>query len=94
MESDGGLYLLSDERASFFPNNPVWETFAGNRFIFKNIPDQKWKLGDKKGLTDGSYFCISKHILIIFTIASCICSESKRVEREVSDYDNQNNQNS
>ena len=66
----GGLYLLSDERASDAPNNPVWKNVAGNRFIFTTGDSAGWTIGDKESLTDGTYFCKSKDIFIIFTIAS------------------------
>jgi hypothetical protein len=68
--SDGGLYLLSDERASDAPNSPVWKNSAGNRFIFTNGGSDGWRIGDKEGLTTGNYYCKGKHILMIFTIAS------------------------
>ena len=67
--SEGGLYLLSDERASDAPNNPVWKNSAGNRFIFTDGNSNGWRIGDKKDLTNGGYYCKSKHILISFTIA-------------------------
>ena len=73
--SEGGLYLPSDERASDAPNNPVWKNIAGNRFIFNDGGSAGgspagWTIGDKESLTDGTYYCKSKDIFIIFTIAS------------------------
>ena len=76
--SEGGLYLLSDERASGAPNNPVWKNSAGNRFIFTNGNSEGWRIGPKSSLADGSYFCKGKYILILFVIASlhseCLCA--------------------
>ena len=71
--SEEGLYLLSDERASDTPNNPVWKSSEGkqyNRFIFNTGSTAGWRIGKEIGLTDGGYFCKSKHILMIFSIAS------------------------
>ena len=68
--SEGGLYLLSDERASDAPNNPVWKRSGGNRFIFNTGSTYGWRISDKQGLTTGDYRCKSKHIWIIFTVAS------------------------
>ena len=65
----GGLYLPTDKRASGAPNNPVWKNSAGNRFIFTDGNSNGWRIGDKKDLTNGGYYCKSKHILISFTIA-------------------------
>ena len=67
--SEGGLYLLSDERTSDAPNNPVWKTFTGNRFIFNDGTAEGWRISKKEDLTTGNYMCKGKHILIIFTIA-------------------------
>ena len=66
----GGLYLPTDKRASGAPNSPVWRNSLGNRFIFTNGNSYGWRIGDEESLTDGTYYCISKHIFIIFTIAS------------------------
>ena len=69
--SEGGLYLLSEERASDAPNNPVWKNSAGNRFIFNDGGSAGWRIGAREEtLTTGGYVCKSKHILMIFTIAS------------------------
>ena len=68
--SEGGLYLLSDERASDAPNNPVWKIPGRNRFIFNDGYSEGWRIGAKSDLADGNYYCKGKHILIIFTIAS------------------------
>ena len=76
--SERGLYLLSDERASGAPNNPVWKIFAGNRFIFTDGNSNGWRIGPKSSLADGSYYCKGKHILIILKVASmfseCLCA--------------------
>ena len=64
-----GLYELSNERSSGAPNSPVWKNSAGNRFIFTDGNSNGWRIGDKKDLTNGGYYCKSKHILISFTIA-------------------------
>ena len=69
--SEGGLYLLSDKRASDAPNNPVWKNSAGNRFIFNDGGSAGWRIGaGEETLTTGGYVCKGKHILMIFTIAS------------------------
>ena len=68
--SEGGLYELSDERASAAPNSPVWKKSGGNRFIFNTGTSLGWRIGQELSLTTGGYFCKSKHILINFTIAS------------------------
>ena len=69
--SEGGLYLLSDERASDAPNNPVWKKSGGNRFIFTTGGSEGWRIGaGEESLTTGDYVCKGKHILMIFTIAS------------------------
>ena len=68
--SDGGLYLLSDERASGAPHNPVWKHSGGKRFIFNDGGSSGWRIGQESGLTTGNYYCRGKHILVIFTIAS------------------------
>ena len=68
--SEGGLYLPTDKRASDAPNNPVWRNALGNRFISNNLSIDGWKIVSEDGLTTGDYYCKSKHIFIIFTIAS------------------------
>ena len=68
--SEGGLYLLSDERSSDAPNNPVWKNSAGNHFIFTTGSSDGWRIGAKSSLADGSYYCKGKHILILSPIAS------------------------
>ena len=68
--SEGGLYELSDKRASAAPNSPVWKKSGGNRFIFNTGTSLGWRIGQELSLTTGGYFCKSKHILMIFTIAS------------------------
>ena len=68
--SEGGLYLPSDERASDAPNNPVWKNSAGNRFIFNTGSSRGWRIGTKSFLSDGDYYCKGKHILILSPIAS------------------------
>ena len=72
--SEGGLYVLSGERASDAPNSPVWKNSAGNRFIFTTGNSDGWRIGPEYGLTSGNYYCKGKHILMIFMIAS-ICSK-------------------
>ena len=72
--SEGGLYVLSDERASDAPDSPVWKNLAGNRFIFTTGGSDGWRIGPESGLADGKYYCRGKHILMIFMIAS-ICSK-------------------
>ena len=67
--SEGGLYLPTDKRASDAPNNPVWRNSLGNRFIFNTLSTDGWKIGSEDGLTTGNYWCKSKHIFIIFAIA-------------------------
>ena len=71
--SEGGLYLSTDERASAAPNSPVWKNSPGNRFIFNTRGSEGWRIGSKAGLTTGNYFCKGKHILVIFIIASTLC---------------------
>ena len=66
--SEGGLYDLSDKRASAAPNSPVWKKSGGNRFIFNTGTSLGWRIGQELSLTTGGYFCKSKHILMIFTI--------------------------
>ena len=68
--SEGGLYVLSDERASDAPKSPVWKNSAGNRFIFNDGGSAGWRIGPESSLSDGSYTCKGKHIFKIFTIAS------------------------
>jgi hypothetical protein len=68
--SEGGLYLPTDKRASSAPNNPVWKNSAGNRFIFNDGAKEGWRISDEESLTSGAYYCKSKHIFIIFIIAS------------------------
>ena len=68
--SEGGLYLLSDKKASDAPNSPVWKNSAVNRFIFTNGNSDGWRIGQESALTSGNYYCKGKHILMIFTIAS------------------------
>ena len=69
--TEGGLYLPTDKRASDAPNNPVWKMFAGNRFIFNDGGSAGWRIGaGEESLTTGDYVCKGKHILMIFTIAS------------------------
>ena len=63
--SEGGLYVLSNERAS----NPVWKNSDGSRFIFNSGGSTGWRIGQESGLTSGNYYCKGKHILMIFTIA-------------------------
>ena len=64
--SEGGLYLLSDERASDAPNNPVWKKFQtfgdDRRFIFNDGSSRGWRIGTKSFLSDGNYYCKGKHI--------------------------------
>ena len=54
INSEGGLYLPTDKRASDAPNNPVWRNSAGNRFIFNTGSEKGWRIGDEESLTDGS----------------------------------------
>ena len=68
--SEGGWYVLSDDRASDAPNSPVWKNSAGNRFIFNTGGSSGWRIGRESDLADGSYRCRGKHILMIFAIAS------------------------
>jgi hypothetical protein len=68
--SEGGLYLLSDERSSDAPNSPVWKIPGRNRFIFTDGNSYGWRIGAKSFLVDGTYYCKSKHIFIIFAITS------------------------
>ena len=67
-ESEGGLYVLSNERASAAPNNSVWKNSDGTRFIFNSGTSKGWRIGDKASLADGTHYCKGKHILMIFTI--------------------------
>ena len=67
--SEGGLYVLTDKRASDTPNSPVWKNAAGNRFIFTTGSSSGWRIGFESGLTSGDYHCKGNHILMIFTIA-------------------------
>ena len=60
--SEGGLYLLSDKRASDAPNNPVWKMIGGDRFIFNTGSSAGWRIGQKSSLADGAYYCRGKHI--------------------------------
>ena len=68
--SEGGLYELSNERASAAPNSQVWKKSGRNRFIFNTGTSLGWRIGQELSLTTGGYFCKSKDISIIFTIAS------------------------
>ena len=68
--SEGGLYELSNERSLAAPNSSVWKKSGGNRFIFNTGTSLGWRIGQEKSLTTGGYFCKSKHILMILTIAS------------------------
>ena len=71
--SEGGLYLSTDERASAAPNSPVWKNLLGTRFIFTSGGSEGWRIGNKASLSAGDYFCKGKHILVIFIIASTLC---------------------
>ena len=73
-DSNVGLYILANERTSAKPNNPVWKTPRGDRFIFNTGTKEGWRIGPKSSLNAGSFYCKSKHILLLFTITS-ICSE-------------------
>ena len=68
--SEGGLYVHSDERASDAPDSPVWKNLAGNRFIFTTGSSDGWRIGKESSLTSGGYMCKGKHSLKSFTIAS------------------------
>ena len=70
----GGLYVLSNARASASLNRPVWKNYDGTRFIFNTGTTTGWRIGNMESLTDGSYYCKSKHILMKFTVATT-CSE-------------------
>ena len=72
--SEGGLYVLSNARASASLNRPVWKNYDGTRFIFNTGTTTGWRIGNMESLTDGSYYCKSKHILMKFTVATT-CSE-------------------
>ena len=70
--SEGGLYLRTDERSSAVPNSPVWKNLQGTGFIFTSGSSEGWRIGNKASLTAGDYFCKGKHIFIIFTIVSTV----------------------
>ena len=72
--SEGGLYVLSNARASASLNRPVWKNYDGTRFIFNTGTATGWRIGSMEDLTTGRSSCKSKHILMNFTITS-ICSE-------------------
>ena len=69
-DSNVGLYILTNERTSAKPNNPVWKTPEGDRFIFNTGSREGWRIGPKKSLATGSSYCKSKHILILFSNTS------------------------
>ena len=66
--SEGGLYLLSDDYALDAPNSPVWKNSGSEKFIFNTGSTEGWRIGLEEGLIAGGYFCNSKHIIILFTI--------------------------
>ena len=64
-----GIYLLTDKRTS---DNPVWKIRLGDRYIFNTGDDTSgWRIGSKSSLTDSTYYCHGKHILMLFIIKSC-----------------------
>ena len=58
--SEGGLYMLTDERASAAPSSPVWKKSGGNRFIINTGTSTGWRIGPESSLADGSYNCKGK----------------------------------
>ena len=67
--SEGGLYVLSNERAS----NPVWKNSDGSRYIYNTGNSFGWRIGHYVHLTSDNYYfadynCKGKHFLMIFTI--------------------------
>ena len=71
-DSEGGLYFLSDERASDSPSLPVWKNADGSRYILNTGSSEGWRIGDNASLADGSLYCYGKLILMSFTIASIV----------------------
>ena len=69
-DSNVGLYILANERTSAKPNNPVWKTPRGDRFIFNTGTKEGWRIGPKSSLDTGSFYCKSKYIFILFSIKS------------------------
>ena len=68
--SEGGFYVLADERALDAPNSPVWKNSGGKRFIFNTGTSAGWRIGDKDSLTAGDFWCKGKHILMFFLLES------------------------
>ena len=60
-----GLYIPVNERTSAKPNNPVWKSSKEDRFIFNTGTKEGWRIGPRSSLTTGSFYCKSKHILIL-----------------------------
>ena len=69
--SNVGLYILANEKTLAEPNNPVWKSPKGNRFIFNTGTSEGWRIGSKSSLTTGSFYCKGKHILILL-ILTCM----------------------
>ena len=63
--SNVGLYILANERASAKPNSPVWKTPQGDRFIFNTGSKEGWRIGSETSLATGSSYCKGKIILIV-----------------------------
>ena len=66
--SEGGLYLPTDKRASDAPNSPVWKIPGRDRFIFNDGSAEGWRIGTEKSVNTGGYYCKGKHILIILVL--------------------------
>ena len=64
-DSNVGLYILANERALAKPNNPVWKTPQGDRFIFNTGSREGWRIGSETSLATGSSFCKGEHILMV-----------------------------
>ena len=50
--------MPSDRKSDLAPKSPVWEkrTDNGYRFIFTTGNSKGWRIGNNKGLVDGSYY--------------------------------------